>query len=172
MQGLSDSAENADEPNEENNQYDRELLVGTRDRFISEYGDLSIRRITVKGLVNTKESIIISESGVSPGNRLSSFDPHRFMNIRSADSAGGCNLPMFLGAGNLQQRPIRIYKLLRSWRRNTVLSQTCGLSGIRIQLRAESENRKPGIQCQYRVRLVKHRYIIFLLLNSTISCSV
>jgi hypothetical protein len=72
--------ENNNDLDNEDHRYDRELLIRARDKFISENGDLLVNNIQVSGLKNTKESVVLNEAGIVPGMKLSSFDPHRFIN--------------------------------------------------------------------------------------------
>jgi len=60
--------------------YSREYLIGVRDNFIEENGDLLIKEIKIEGIRKTDRTIILKEAGILEGDRLSEFDPHRFVN--------------------------------------------------------------------------------------------
>jgi hypothetical protein len=63
-----------------NMKYDREFLIDKRDAFIEFNGDLPVTEIIIKGLKKTNREIILSETGIIPGDTLSAFDPHLFIN--------------------------------------------------------------------------------------------
>ena len=60
--------------------YSREYLIGVRDNFIEENGDLLIKEIKIDGIRKTNRNIILKEAGILEGDRLTTFDPHRFVN--------------------------------------------------------------------------------------------
>jgi len=60
--------------------YSREYLISSRDDFIEMHGDLPIKEIKIDGIKKTNRSIILKEAGVSEGDRLSAFDPYRYVN--------------------------------------------------------------------------------------------
>ncbi|HNX23376.1 MAG TPA: hypothetical protein PKG60_04970 [Spirochaetota bacterium] len=72
---ITENVENGDDL-----RYDRELLIQARDNFIAENGDLPVKQITIRGLTRTKESVILNESEISAGVKLSAFNPHQFIN--------------------------------------------------------------------------------------------
>lgn len=69
---------NGDELNDM--KYDREFLISQRDSFIGEHGDLPVSEVVLKGLKRTRPSVILAETGIGRGDRLSTFDPHAFIN--------------------------------------------------------------------------------------------
>jgi hypothetical protein len=80
LSSISYSAENGNRENGDDLRYDRELLLMTRDNFISENGDLPVEKLIIRGLDKTKESVILEEYDISSGDKLSAFDPHHFIN--------------------------------------------------------------------------------------------
>ena len=72
--------ETGNEDNGDDFMYDRDILFEDRDNFISENGDLPVKQIRIRGLEKTRGSVILNESGLKSGEKLSSFDPHRFIN--------------------------------------------------------------------------------------------
>lgn len=77
---MSYSAENLNEENGDDLLYDREILTGAKDKFMTENGDLPIHGIEIHGLEKTKKSVVLNESGITAGDKLSVFNPHRFIN--------------------------------------------------------------------------------------------
>lgn len=65
----------------DNSLYEQVYLFTERDKFIAENGDLPVSGITIRGLEKTRKSVILNESGITTGERLSSFNPHKFVNM-------------------------------------------------------------------------------------------
>jgi hypothetical protein len=80
LQSISYPADNSNGGNGEDLRYDREILIQARDNFISANGDLPIKRIAIRGLAKTHESVVLNESSAIPGDKLSTFNPHQFIN--------------------------------------------------------------------------------------------
>ena len=60
--------------------YDREFLTGRRDEFINRAGDLPVKDIIIRGLKRTRASLVLSDTGIRTSEKISLFDPHRFIN--------------------------------------------------------------------------------------------
>ncbi len=63
-----------------NMKYDREFLFNNRDSFIKLYSDLPVTEIVVRGAKRSSTEMIIKSAGIKPGDPLSSFNPHLFIN--------------------------------------------------------------------------------------------
>jgi len=66
--------------NDNNYKYSREYLLSQKVEFIINNGDLAIREFRVLGLKKTRLSYILNQTDTKPGDNVSAFDPHEFVN--------------------------------------------------------------------------------------------
>lgn len=78
-QPVSALAPGADESNADY-KYDRGFLVVKQQEFINEHGDLAIKKFRIKGLKKTRRSLVLNQTKTEPGQSLSEFNPHGFVN--------------------------------------------------------------------------------------------
>jgi hypothetical protein len=70
----------ARENNDNNYKYDREYLQGRKNEFIINNGDLIIREFIIRGAKKTRPSLILNQTDTKPGQPLSTFNSHEFVN--------------------------------------------------------------------------------------------
>ncbi len=74
------AASSADSIDDNNYKYSREYLLSQKIEFIINNGDLTINEFRVKGLKKTRLSYILNQTDTKPGDLISAFDPHEFVN--------------------------------------------------------------------------------------------
>jgi hypothetical protein len=77
---FSNTSAFARENNDNNYKYDREYLQGRKNEFIINNGDLIIREFIIRGTKKTRPSLILNQTDTKPGQPLSTFNSHEFIN--------------------------------------------------------------------------------------------